>query len=244
MKTTAKYLEVLPGETLLPLVKCFWISVNDSGSELTFSTLPDGCLELIVSYQNAILKDVKLFGILAEAYDDVVMPDGELKLGIRLRPLGKEYYLDKYGTLERFASFASNLSGDLQNDLENFSKQVSADILSLCGPHDIDQRKLLLYSLLDQTSGNIEVAAIAKKCFWSARQINRYFKSQVGLTLKNYSDILKCYASYKNIKSGDLNPDLGFCDQSHFIRAIRKYTGTTPKTLSKNEGHRYLQFNN
>lgn len=238
-----KYLELMPGEELLPFVKCFWISVNDSDSELTFSTLPDGCLELVVSYDRRQFKSVRLFDILAEAYDHVVMPAGELKFGIRLKPLGKEYYLDKCTTLGHFAGYTQNLSGDLSNDLQNFAQQVSSNMLNLVRRQNIDKRKLLLFDLLEKTSGNVEVAAIAQSVFWSSRQINRYLNRQLGMPLKTYSNILKCYTSYSDIKSGYLNPGLGFYDQSHFIREIKKHTGTTPKVLFKNEGHQYLQFN-
>jgi len=89
----------------------------------------------------------------------------------------------------------------------------------------------------------VDVRTIAENSFWSARQINRYINRLLGIPLKTYSNILKCYSSYKHIKIGDLTPSTGYYDQSHFIREIKKHTGTTPKVLSKNEADRYLQFN-
>lgn len=228
------YFEIPPSEDLAPFIKCFWSFDNESGAALNYTTLPDGCLELVVFYQDGVLKSVSVFGILAEAYD-LLMPANELKFGIRLRPLAKEYYLDRCETLDRFAAFT-------KGGLAGFASQVSADMLAVIG--QVDSRKQLLFDLLQQSDGNIDVAALASQCFWSARQINRYFNKQLGLSLKSYSNILKIYASYQQIKAGDLNPDTGYYDQSHFIREIKKHTGTTPKQLLKNEAQRYLQFNN
>lgn len=242
MQQRAKYLELLPEEELRPLIKCFWISVNDSGADCHFTTLPDGCPELIVTYRDGMLHNVMLAGILTEAYE-LLMPGNELKLGIRLMPLGKEYYLNRCPTLERFGAFTTSLSGDMVRDLRLFSNHVTADIRSIVPVESIDKRKLILFELLQQTSGNIHVEILAEHCCWSSRQINRYFNMQMGMPLKSYSNILKCYASYNEIKAGRLNPDLGYYDQSHFIREIRKHTGTTPKMLLKNEAQRYLQFN-
>jgi AraC-like DNA-binding protein len=227
------YFELLPSEELSPFIKCFWLFKNESDTALHFTTLPDGCLELVVFYQAQKLKSVSVFGILSAPFD-LVMPANELKMGIRFKPLAKEYYLDKCTTLDRFAEFS-------KNGWEHFTEQVSADLRSMVS--GIDNRKQLLYDLLQKSAGNIEVASLAAQCFWSARQINRYLNRELGMSLKSYCNILKCYASYKEIKAGDLNPDTGYYDQSHFIREIRKHTGTTPKVLLKNEARRYLQLN-
>ncbi|WP_343690903.1 AraC family transcriptional regulator [Chitinophaga sp.] len=233
------YRELAPSEELKPLIRCFWMTSNETGAALQFTTLPDGCLELVVFFEDRVLKDVSLFGIQSAPYD-IVMPAGEWKMGIRLTPLGKEYYLDQCETLARFGVFANILHSDC---LQHFAALVSADIKNMVQVEMIDRRKLLLFEQLEKTAGDIDVGTLSSQSFWSARQINRYLNKILGIPLKSYSSILKCYAAYQKIKAGDLNPDLGFYDQSHFIREIRKYTGTTPKVLLKNEAQRYLQLN-
>jgi len=180
---------------------------------------------------------------MVQTYDEVFVPAGELKFGIRLKPLAQEYYLDKCSTLDRFANFSSNHTGDFAADLLIFAERVTADMLNAIDPITIDKRKIELFNILEKYSGNVDVRTIAENSFWSARQINRYINRLLGIPLKTYSNILKCYSSYKHIKIGDLTPSTGYYDQSHFIREIKKHTGTTPKVLSKNEADRYLQFN-
>ncbi|WP_374164062.1 DUF6597 domain-containing transcriptional factor [Arcticibacter sp. MXS-1] len=236
------YLELPPAKELKPLIKCFWISANHSGSELYFTTLPDGCVELVVLYQEKVLKEILVSNVLSDPYD-MVMPAGELKMGIRLTPLGKEYYLDRCPELNRFAEFSNTQTGNLLTDLQRFSELVTADMQNVIPANGIDRRKEAVFDRLQESSGNIDVEELSKQCGWSARQINRYFNKLLGMPLKAYSNILKCYAAYDEIKAGHLYPDLGYYDQSHFIREVRKHTDTNPKTLLKNKGQRYLQFN-
>ena len=41
-----------------------------------------------------------------------------------------------------------------------------------------------------------------------------------------------------------LSPQTDYFDQAHFIKEIKKYTGTTPKELHKNKNDRFLQLSN
>lgn len=236
------YSELMPALEWQPFIKCFWIASNDSDAAVHSTTLPDGCFEIVVIYRKQVLYEVILSGILTAPFD-IVMASGELKFGIRIQPLGKEYYLDRIPGLSRFGEFTKNLSGELPVDLTLFSRSVTADLKDIVSLRTLDKRKLILFDLLRKNNGNIGVASLAAYSHWSSRQINRYFNKFLGSPLKTYSDLLKCYAAYPEIKAGHLNPDLGHCDQSHFIRAIKRFTGTTPKMLLKNEDQRYLQFN-
>ncbi|MFZ1582238.1 MAG: hypothetical protein WAT26_13895, partial [Saprospiraceae bacterium] len=60
--------------------------------------------------------------------------------------------------------------------------------------------------------------------------------------LKEFLKIVRCHATYQNISNGNLNPSTHFFDQAHFIKEIKKYTGVTPKELSKNKNDRFLQL--
>lgn len=105
-----------------------------------------------------------------------------------------------------------------------------------------DERKQKLFKLLFQTNGSLTIQEIANQIFWTSRQINRYFNATFGLSLKSYCNILKCKQSFDDIKKGKLFPEKNYTDQPHFIREIKKHTGTTPKILAKNENDRFIQF--
>jgi AraC-like DNA-binding protein len=109
-------------------------------------------------------------------------------------------------------------------------------------PKDIDVRKLQLFRHIFESDGEVTIKDLSEKIFWSERQINRYFKQQLGIPLKSYCNILRFQASLPHIKSGQLYPQLNYTDQSHFIKEIKKLSGVSPKELFKNENDRFLQF--
>lgn len=105
-----------------------------------------------------------------------------------------------------------------------------------------DEKKQKLFSLLYQSNGGLTIEDYSQQVFWSARQINRYFSQRFGLSLKVYCNILKCAASYPNLQQGRLYPEENYFDQSHFIKALKKHTGSSPGELSSDKNDRFLQL--
>ena len=125
------------------------------------------------------------------------------------------------------------------NDFTSFVTQLSTIISTNI---KTDNRKIETFNLLFNSFGSLTVEELSNKVFWSSRQINRYFKNSFGLSLKTYANILRCSASYTDIRQGELSPSLNYYDQSHFIKEIKKYTGSNPKELHQNKNDRFLQF--
>ena len=104
----------------------------------------------------------------------------------------------------------------------------------------VDEKKRILFEHIYSANGEMTVNELSKKSFWSSREINRYFTKYIGLSLKAYCNILRFKASLPQIKKGKLLPEQNFADQNHFIRNVKKYSGVTPKELSKNENDRFI----
>ena len=47
--------------------------------------------------------------------------------------------------------------------------------------------------------------------------------------------ILKCTASFKHLKKGQLAPQNNYFDSAHFINSVKKHTGNTPTELFENK---------
>lgn len=77
---------------------------------------------------------------------------------------------------------------------------------------------------------------------WSPRQLNRYFQTQFGLPLKTYSNILRSYGAAQQLRPGTLYAASSYCDQSHGIRELKKYTGATPRQLDQQRHNRFIQL--
>lgn len=128
-----------------------------------------------------------------------------------------------------------------KESLENFRKKVTQKINPF-SIKPIDERKKKLFQLIYASQGAITVKELSEKVFWSSRQINRYFNQQFGISLKAYCNILRFSSSFKDLSEGNLFPDLNFTDQNHFIKEIKKYSGVTPKELSKNANERFMDI--
>ena len=89
-------------------------------------------------------------------------------------------------------------------------------------------------SIILEHSGQIKIKEILEKIYMSERTFERNFKSEVGLTPKQFAKIIQFQRSLNQLtqakfdKLVEVGLDCGFTDQSHFIRAFKKYTSQTP----------------
>ncbi|WP_411020101.1 helix-turn-helix domain-containing protein, partial [Salmonella sp. ZJJH21_0028] len=73
-----------------------------------------------------------------------------------------------------------------------------------------------------QHKGNIQIQDLERYSGFSARTLQRQFRSDLGLTPKGFSRAIRCQSAIydihhrENIIFSDLACDLGFSDQSHF----------------------------
>lgn len=75
----------------------------------------------------------------------------------------------------------------------------------------------------------------------SERQLERRFKENLGLTPKQYLKINRFEKALGWLQSGkshslfDISYELGYADQSHFIREFRQFSGHTPRQYLKKD---------
>ena len=238
------YDEIEPQIQLNSFIKSFWHFENNSSQTLEYSILPDGCFDFLVFNR----KRTQLTGLWNKRID-ISMPKATKIFAIRFKPLAVEYLFEN-NISEILNSqiqnpkikFVENLVLDT-SEFNGFVKSASLKITTLLGiKKKIDARKEKVFQLLFNTKGTIRISELSEKSFWSSRQINRYFNSNFGLSTKQYANILKIYSTYKDLANGVLYPQSEYFDQSHFIKEIKKYTGTTPKDLCNNENDRFLQL--
>jgi AraC-like DNA-binding protein len=163
---------------------------------------------------------------------------------VSFKPLAVEYIL--HTSIAAILNSAKNLPDDFWNlsaaELDNFDAfyhKVTRHITALL-PAQVDNRKVKLFDLIYASNGEMSVAQLSAEAGWSSRQINRYFNTQLGLSLKAYCNILRFRRSLNHIAQGKLSPDLNFTDQAHFIKTIKKFAGVVPKELLKNHNDRFV----
>ncbi|TRX52055.1 helix-turn-helix transcriptional regulator [Fulvivirga sp. M361] len=227
-------------------IKGFWKFENVEGA-LTYDILPDGFFDLVLEIRQGVLWEVSLTGVWTRQIA-VHIPEDSVLIGIQCKLIASEYIFQKPVTsfLNRKIVLPIDFLGVDKLPVDDFSAFADAfsqqTLHGLKNLEEIDHRKFDLFKTLYECKGEISVAQLSDKIHWSSRQMNRYFTRQFGLSIKNFSSILKCHASYPQIAKGNLYPGREYFDQSHFIKQIKRYTGVTPKVLCKNQNDRYLQF--
>jgi AraC-like DNA-binding protein len=87
---------------------------------------------------------------------------------------------------------------------------------------------------ISDAKGMISVAQLEKATGYSARWLNRKFSEHLGTGPKNLSEIVRFKQFYQAYSSGaDIKEHMYeyYYDQSHFLRAFKRFTGATPTDL-------------
>ena len=85
-----------------------------------------------------------------------------------------------------------------------------------------------------QQRGNIRLEQLETLTGFTCRTLQRQFRQDTGMSPKVFSRIIRCQSALKSIHLqremtfSDLAFDLGFSDQSHFLREFKKLVSTTP----------------
>lgn len=91
----------------------------------------------------------------------------------------------------------------------------------------------IIHTILQQ-KGNIRVEQLEALTGYTCRTIQRQFRQDTGMSPKAFGRIIRCQAALHslhqqgNVSFSDLALDLGFSDQSHFLREFKKLISTTP----------------
>lgn len=234
-------------QNLRDYIRCYWKIENKSEDSQHYTILPDGFFDLLICFHNDKLEGVFLTGLWDHKTNVDISPETKI-YGVQFRLLAIENIIQ-----ESITSLLNNVK-ELEKSylgLDGFNKDVDSsffEYLNQCllscieGQGPIDPRKSILLKSINQTKGNQTVEYYSQEANWSKRQINRYFQSAFGLSLKSYCSIRKCAATFSQIRKGQLFPQQGYFDQPHFIKEVKKITEVTPKVLLKNENDRFLQF--
>ncbi|MVN23154.1 helix-turn-helix domain-containing protein [Mucilaginibacter arboris] len=237
---------IKPNATLSNFVESFWMLVNNSDNDKDIATLPDGRVDVLFSYSdtepfNAMLMDLDIHA------SQIIFSAKTIIFAVSFKLLAVKYILE--------TSIAYQLNNPLQlpdnfwdisindlNNFENFANKVSEKILNILKGKKVDDKKRRLFEYIYLSNGSMTVKELSAKSFWTSRQINRYFNQYIGISLKEYCTILRFYATLPQIKKGKFFPEQNFADQAHFIKAIKKHSGLTPKELNKNKNDRFVQL--
>ena len=227
-------------------VQCFWWLHNIGASEKAFVILPDAHFDLVFHAEKGGPFIPRLSGLATQTIPCNVASGARLLAVSFALPAADGIFTQKLAPLlNAIAPLPEDFWGlgkaDF-TDLPAFQAACNRKLKQLVLSRPADSRLIALSRLLSQSDGTIPVATLAKQVFWSSRQMNRWFNSRLGLSLKAYADLLRYRAAFDQLQAKRLYPDRHYADQSHFIKTVKKYSDLTPGEIAQNTNGRFVQL--
>ncbi len=243
------YNEFYPSNELDDYVSLYFKAQNLSNQPQSMTICPDGYFKLIIQLLDGKIKAYFLTGIWANEID-IVIPPGVITYGIKFKIIAAEMIFKREiaTVLNSVEQKKTDYFGIDKVDFGTFEQvvnQLEEILINKLPPKEqIRANRIRLSQFLYNNYEDVQAREVAQQIHWSQREINRYLNKYIGISLKKYLNIQKCYRAYFRITEGDFFPEKGFFDQAHFIREVKKHTGQTPTVLFKGQNDQFIQLRN
>ena len=237
---------IQPESALSGFVESFWMLANNSDQNKDTAIMPDGRVDVLFSYSDTEPFNIMLMNLDRQS-SQVVLSAKTIIFAVSFKLIAVEYILEtsiagQFNIPVQLPDNFWDISINDLNNFENFVTKVSEKIRNILKGKKVDDKKRILFEYIYSSNGSMTVKELSEKSCWTSRQINRYFNQYIGISLKEYCTILRFQAALPQIKKGKFFPEQNFADQAHFIKAIKKHSGLTPKELNKNKNDRFIQL--
>lgn len=239
------YTEISPDSRLSHIIYCYWeLKTSQVLQEpFTYRVVADGCIDIFFRLDAPSENFVMGF---CKKYTEFQLNNSFHYMGIRFLPtmfpalfgIDAKELSNRYEKLEVVAretarfienSFSETDQGlDVATKLDNHFLGLSRNI-SL----DLDPRFQNALHIILKKSGVVDIQTDLDTGL-SQRQLRRYFEFYVGDTAKTFSqvvrfqNILNAKPSTQSLRHNKIFFDLGYFDQSHFIKEFKNFYGVTP----------------
>lgn len=244
------YRDFKPHSDLADFIMAYWYFRIDTDSSQSFEILPDSCFDLLIIFSENEIEKVKITGLWTKQVTVSYSEKTEI-LGIRFKPLAINALLDfSVGnllnesieiSLEQFYLSFDEINTGISSFPGSLINYLDDQFLGLLNKTTVDERLRKLYRLVDSSEGTESVKNIAETIGISSRQLQRIFKENLGIGLKEYLKIVRFKKTLRKSKS-DKSDYLPYFDQAHFIKEVKTYTGNTPDKIDLNRDVRFLQY--
>jgi len=242
------YHQFSPNCTLTNYIDAYWTARGDEKDLTTEKILPDGCIDIIFNLgENRKTDDngftmkneeVYLVGTMARCKKTIMTSETNL-LGIRFKPAAFSAFY-RFNSLHEVTDQIVQLDKSFLPDIQ----KIRTDPTLYLNQFFID--KLLrpkhnLFKVIDDIlkhKGQINLQLLALNHFSSIRQLERDFKKYVGISPKEFINLVRFQFALSVIKNNSLNRSLldiafecGYYDHSHLTNEVKRYKGISPSQL-------------
>ncbi len=243
-----QYKKVKPYKGLEAYIQFYWELKGNERESQWERVFPDGCAGIVMSLGDNCLTDngtnliefgkTYVVGAMTSFKDSFINPETHL-IGVCLKP----------AAFVNFYKYSSQ--NELTNDTVEFEKSNSFDVdRTFDNPFNyfnhffserIQSKNIPLQSVINDihsTNGKISISELSKRNFTTVRQLERNFKKFIGISPKEYSNIIRFQHAFSLIKKSNQNRSLldiafecGYYDHSHLANEIKRITGLSPSLL-------------
>lgn len=243
-----EYKETKPCTELEPFIHSFWEMKGGEHDRQWERNFPDGCAGLVLNLGDTCITDngsitmefgkTYVVGAMTSFKDSFVDNNTHL-LGVCLKPATFSNFYNyapqnelTNNTVEFDKTHSFNIDGILKNPA-NYLNQFYTD--------RIRKRDNQLQSILEDihnSNGQLTIYELARRNYKTIRQLERNFRTYIGISPKEYSNIIRFQNALTVIKKADNKRSLldiafecGFYDHSHLANDIKRNTGLAPTQL-------------
>jgi AraC-like DNA-binding protein len=240
-----KHNSVPPSAALGAYIHSFWELKGDDADQQWERIFPDGCPGIIVNLGASCKTDngftvmeagkTYVAGAMTSFKDSFIDRNTHL-LGVCLKP----------AVFSSFYNYASQ--HELTDHTVEFDRRHAVDIgkmrndpYAYLNRYFLDKQRNMYQPLqpvlqdIHLSNGNISIGEMAKRNFTTVRQLERLFKTHVGLTPKEYVKIIRFQAALAMMNEvnqsrslSDIAFECGFYDHAHLTNEVKLHTGLTP----------------
>jgi AraC-like DNA-binding protein len=241
---------------LSPYVQCIWRLMDAAPSDHVQAIYPDGRCEFIVHLSTPMRRlhpdgswEQQAQCLFAGQQTEAIRLQAQSAvdcIGIRLNPPASEiaianqvqHYTDRIIDLD---SVNTEFAHGLVSAVQNFSNTQDMTPLNQALLHQFQSKPLDLrmqtsVQLIDQSMGICAISPLAAQAGMSLRSFQYQFQQTVGLSAKNYARVIRLQATLRLLDQPEhnivaLSETMGFSDQAHATRELKRITGLTPARL-------------
>jgi AraC-like DNA-binding protein len=265
------YEQANPKDSLTNLIKSFWFIDSQEDARIhQEKIIPDGYPELIFHYGAPYrihingrweLQEKMLLAGQIKNYFLLENTGVSKMMAIKFQPWAiKELFsIDMSSITDRVIPIPSHMATttkELQKiavSSESFQdkvQQMEYELESLVSKKRVDfSSKHKAVKALIASHGQLSLKEIQEKYQISERALERYFKTDIGLSPKFYTRIIRFsyifqWVQKPSIDWSEIVYKAGYYDQSHFIKNFKEFTGEDPSKYgfsAKNMGNFFLK---
>jgi AraC-like DNA-binding protein len=263
------YRELRPRPPLDRFLECFWFvdAVAPPSESPPERIVPDGCPEMIVHLGERFEKVEEdgrrmlqprsfLVGALTRSIH--VKPAGRVRtMGVRFRPFGLSAFAEMpmqelTDETTSLADVWKGAAGRLEEALaeaktdEERARRAERFLLDRLRQGRVDLAIEGCVSEILRARGQSRMEPLAQRTGLSPRQLERRFKTAVGIPPKSLARIVRFQEVLRRSPGegawAHLALDCGYYDQAHLLRDFRDFVGVAPRRFQAAEGDLARQF--